>query len=103
MGDESDFAFLHKAGYFRWHGSTHQRLHHDDVSFSRDDLDYFSFKIRYSLRKAAPDLLKAATDRHNAVLAIRNVSALCAVGAKSQHGVHIVSGIGSKKVLGDLF
>ncbi len=103
MGDASDLAFLHEARDIRWHRPAEQRLHHDGVLFALDHLDDFDPEIRDGLRKAAPDLFKAATDRHDTVLAIGKVSSLCAVGAKSEHAFDIMSVIGGEELLGDRF
>jgi len=82
-------------------GPTKQRLYHDDVSFGLDHLVYFDTEIRHGSQQAAPDLFKATPDRHEAFLAIRKVSSLCAVSAKSQHAVDIMSVIGGEKLSGD--
>src|SRR6266436_320007 len=101
--DTSNLSFLYEACDIRRHRPTEQCLHDDSVLFTRDHLDYFDPKIRYGLRKAAPDFFKTTTDRHDAVLAVGKVTSLCAVSAKSQHAVNVMSVVGGKKSLGDRF
>src|SRR5712675_1808108 len=103
VSDTSNLSFLYEACDIRRHRSTEQCLHDDSVLFTWDHLDYFNPKIRYGLRKAAPDFFKTTTDRHDAVLAVRKVTSLCAVSAKSQHAINVMSVVGGKKSLGDRF
>src|SRR5260370_11481798 len=97
VGDAIGLAFRYKTRDIRRHGPTEQRLYHDDVSFGLDHLVYFDTEIRHGPQQAAPDLFKATPDRHEAFLAIRKVSSLCAFSAKSQHAVAIMSVIGGGK------
>src|SRR5882672_524895 len=103
VGDTSNFSFLYEACDIRWHRPTEQCLHDDSVPSTWDHLDYFDRKIRYGLWKAAPDSFKTTTDRHDAVLAVRKVTSLCAISAKSQHAVNVMSVVGGKKSLSDRF
>src|SRR6266478_2781064 len=103
VGDTSNLSFLYEACDIRRHRPTEQCLHDDGVLFTWDHLDYFDPKIRYGLRKAAPDFFKTTTDRHDAVLAVRKVTSLCAVSAKSQHAVNVMGVVGGKKSLGNRF
>src|ERR1700733_16314681 len=66
-----------------------------------DHLVYFDTEIRHGPQQAAPDLFKTTPNRHEAFLAIRKVSSLCAVSAKSQHAFDIMSVIGGEKLSGD--
>src|SRR5271170_3656070 len=48
-----------------------------------------------------PDILEAAPDRHEAVLAIGQVASLGAVGAQGQHALDVVSVVCGEERLGD--
>src|SRR5882762_7823267 len=53
------------------------------------------------MREAAPDILEAAPDRHEAVLAVGQVASLGALGAQGQHAVDVVSVVCGEELLGD--
>src|SRR5580658_7221794 len=76
MGDPSGLALFYEARHIRGHRSTDQRLHYDGVLFGLDDLDDFGPEVGDGLRKATPNLFKAATDWHDTVLAVGNISSL---------------------------
>src|SRR5271155_3004246 len=90
VGNPSDLTLLYQARDIRRHRSTDQRLHDDGVLFGLDHLDYFGPEVRNSLRKAAPNLFKAAANGHDTVLAIGDISSLSAFSAKSEHAVDIM-------------
>jgi len=62
VGDPSDLTLFYEARDIRRHRSTDQRLHDDGVLFGLDHLDDFGPEVGDGLRKAAPNLFKAATD-----------------------------------------
>src|SRR5258706_2697338 len=101
VSDAVGLAFRYKTWDIRRHCPTELRLYHDDVLFGLDHFVYLDTEIRHGPQQAAPDLFKATPDGHEAFLAIRKVSSLCAVSAKSQHAVDIMSVIGGEKLSGD--
>src|SRR5271169_3613300 len=101
MGDAIDLALLYDARDVGRHRPAKQCLHRDGVVFAFDQFDDLDPEVRHRLREAAPDCFKAAPDRHGAVLAVRKVPSLCAVSAKRQHALDIMSVIGGEKPFGD--
>jgi hypothetical protein len=95
-------AFFAMPGTSRWYRPAHHSLDDGGVSFS-EHLDYFDAEIGDGLRKGAPDAVKAAPNRHNTVTAIRSVSSLCIISAKSEHAFDIMSVIGGEELFGDRF
>src|SRR5271167_4677047 len=87
VGDPSDLTLFYEAGDFRRHRSTDQRLHDDGVLFGLDHLDDFGPEVGDGLRKAAPNLFKAATDGHDTVLAVGHISSSSPLSAKSDHAI----------------
>src|SRR6266403_2900519 len=76
VGDPSDLTLFYEVRDIRRHRSTDQRLHYDGVLFGLDHLDDFGPEVGDGLRKAAPNLVKAATDRHDTVLSVGDISPL---------------------------
>src|SRR6266446_8972919 len=99
MGDPSDLTFFYEVRDIRRHRSTDQRLHYDGVLFGLDHLDDFGPEVGNGLRKAAPNLFKAATDWHDTVLAVGDISSLSPLSAKSEHAVDVMRVIGGDEVL----
>ena len=58
--------------------STDQPLHYDGVLFGLDHLDDFGPEVGDGLRKAAPNLFKAATDWHDTVQISIHVASMSA-------------------------
>src|SRR5271156_6481186 len=103
VGDPSDLTLFNEARNIRRHRSTDQRLHDDGVLFGLDHLDDFGPEVGDGLRKAAPNLFKAATDWHDTALTVRDISSLSALGAKSEHAVDVMRVISGEEFLGDRF
>src|ERR1700691_4395478 len=103
VGDSSDLTLFYEASDIRWHRSTDQRLHYDGVVFGLDHLDDFGPEVGDRLRKAAPNVFKAATDWHDTVLAVGDISSLSPLSAKSEHAVDVMRVIGGEEFLGDRF
>src|ERR1700679_2943485 len=96
-------AFMAEARDIGRHLSTDQRLHDDGVLFGLDHLDDFGPEVGDGLRKAAPNAFKAATDWHDTLLAIGEISSLSPLSAKSEHAVDIMSVISGEEFLSDRF
>src|SRR5258707_6938925 len=103
VGDPADFTLFYEAGNIRRHRSTDQRLHYDGVLFGLDHLDDFGPEVGDGLRKAAPNLFKAAADGHDTVLAIGDISSLSRHSAKSEHAIDIMRVISGEEFLSDRF
>src|SRR6202040_4435440 len=80
-----------------------QRLHYDGVLFGLDHLDDFGPEVGDGLRKAAPNLFKAATDWHDTVLAVGDISSLSPLSTKSEHAVDVMRVISGEEFLSDRF
>src|SRR5271170_4531149 len=85
VGDPSDLTIFYEARDIRRHRSTDQRLHYDGVLFGLDHLDDFGPALGAGRRKAAPNVFKTASDRHDTVLALGDISTLSPLSAKSEH------------------
>src|SRR3984957_2462587 len=103
VGDPSDLTLFYEARDLRRHRSTDQRLHYDRVLFGLDHLDDFGPEVGDGLRKVAPDLFKAATDWHDTVLAVGDVSSLSPLCAKSEHAVDVMRVVSGVEFLSDRF
>jgi hypothetical protein len=101
VGDPSDLTLFYEARNVRRHRSTDQRLHYEGVLFGLDHLDDFGPEVGDGLLKAAPNLFKAATDRHDTVLAVGDISPLSPLSAKSEHAVDVMRVISGEEFLGD--
>src|SRR5258708_16187448 len=103
VGDPPDLTFFYEARDIGRHRSTDQRLHDDGVLFRLDHLDDFGPEVGNGLRKAAPNLFKAAEDWHDTVLAVRDISPLSPLCAKSEHAVDVMRVISGEEFLSDRF
>src|SRR6266403_1990227 len=103
VGDPSDLTLFYEARDIRRHRSTDQRLHYDGVLFGLDHLDDFGPEVGDGLRKAAPNLFKAATDWHDTILAVGDISPLSPLSAKSEHAIDVMRVISGEEFLGDRF
>src|SRR5712671_2831673 len=103
VGDPSDLTLFYEVRDIRRHRSTDQRLHYDGVLFGLDHLDDFGPEVGDGLRKAAPNLFKAATDWHDTVLAVGGISSLSPVSANGEHAVDVMRVIGGEECLSDRF
>src|SRR5258705_6451751 len=99
VGDPSDLTLFYEVRDIRRHRSTDQRLHYDGVLFGLDHLDDFGPEVGDGLRKAAPNLFKAATDWHHTVLAVGDISPLSPLSAKSEHAVAVTRVISGEEFL----
>jgi hypothetical protein len=100
MGYEYDLALLRNAGRIGWNGPAHHGLDHDSV-FCGKHFDHFDSEVGDSLRKGAPDGVKAAPNRDHTVSAIGRVSPDRIISAKREHALDIVSVIGGEELAGD--
>src|SRR5882762_5789237 len=103
VGDPPNLTLFYEARDIRRHRSTDQRLHYDGVLFSLDHLDDFGPEVGDGLRKAAPNLFKAAADWHDTVLAVGDISSLSPLSAKSEHAVDVMRVISGEEFLSDRF
>src|ERR1700733_2561183 len=103
VGDPSDLTLFYEARDIRRHRSTDQRLHYDGILFGLDHLDDFGPEVGDRLRKAAPNLFKAATNWHDTVLAVGDISSLSPLRAKSEHAVDVMRVISGEEFLSDRF
>src|ERR1700689_2822883 len=103
VGDPPDLTLFYESRNIRRHRSTDQRLHYDGVLFGLDHLEDFGPEVGDGLRKAAPNLLKAAPDWHDTVPTVRDISSLSPLGAKSEHAVDVMRVISGEECLGDCF
>src|SRR6266851_3073128 len=103
VGDPPDLTLFYEARDIGRHRSTDQRLHDNGVLFGLDHLDNFCPEVGNGLRKAAPNLFKAATDGHDTALAIGDISSLSPLSAKSEHAIDVMRVIGGEELLGDRF
>src|SRR6202166_4113315 len=103
VGDPSDLTLFYEVRDIRRHRSTDQCLHYDGVLFDLDHLDDFGPKVGDGLRKAAPNLFKAATDGHDTVLAVGDASPLGPLSAKCEHAVDVMRVISGEEFLSDRF
>src|SRR5580658_8980065 len=103
VGDPSDLTLFYEARDIRRHRSTDQRLHYDDVLFGLDHLDDFGAEVGDGLRKAAPNLFKTATDWHDTILAVGDISSLSPLSATSEHAVDVMRVISGEEFLGHRF
>src|SRR6267142_3637626 len=101
MGDAIDLAFLYDPRDVGRHRPDKQSLHRDGVAFALDQFDDLDPEVRHRMREAAPDILEAAPDRHEAVLAVGQVASPGALGAQGQHAVDVVSVVCGEELLGD--
>src|SRR5271154_147610 len=101
VGDPSDLTLFYEARDIRRHRSTDQCLHYDGVLFGLDHLDDFGPEVGDGLRKATPNLFEAATDWHDTVLAVGDISSLSPLSAKSKHAVHVMRVVSGEEFLGD--
>src|SRR5271154_2782160 len=99
VGDPSDLTFFYEARDIRRHRSTDQCLNYDGVLFGLDHLDDFGPEVGDGLRKAAPNLFKAATDWHDTVFAVGDISSLSSLSAKIEHAVDVMRVISGEKLL----
>src|ERR1700687_603150 len=103
VGDPSDLTLFYEVRDIRRHRSTDQCLHYDGVLFGLDHFDDFGPEVGDGLRKAAPNLFKAATDRHDTVLAVGDISRLSPLSAKTEHAVYVMRVISGEEFLSDRF
>src|ERR1700720_2655691 len=103
VGNPPDLTLFSEARDIRRHRSTDQRLRYDGVLFGLDHLDDFGPEVGDGLRKAAPNLFKAATDWHDTVLAVGDISSLSPLSAKSEHAVDVMRVISGEEFLRDRF
>src|SRR5271156_1068280 len=103
VGNPSDLTRFYEARDIRRHCSTDQRLHYDGVLFGLDHLDDFGPEVGDCLLKAAPNVFKAPTDWHDAVLAVGNISPLSPLSAKSEHAVDVMRVISGEEFRSDRF
>src|SRR5258708_10413704 len=78
-------------------------MHNNSVAFGVDQLDNFCPEMGNGLRKAAPNLFKAATDWHDTALAVRDISPLSPLSAKSEHAIDVMRVIVGEELLRDRF
>src|ERR1700679_3335100 len=100
VGDPPDLTLFYEARDIRRHRSTDQRLHYDGVLFGLDHLDDFGPKVGDGLRKAAPNLLKGATDLDHTVLPVGDISPFSPLSAKGEHAVDVMRVISGEEFLG---
>src|SRR5258708_14068649 len=99
VGDPPDLTLFYEARDIGRHRSTDQRLHDNGVLFGLDHLDNFCPEVGNGLRKAAPNLFKAATDWHDTPLAVRAISPLIPLTPKMAHLIPAMPALAAEEFL----
>jgi hypothetical protein len=96
---EYDFTLLRNARSIHGHRPAHDGLDYQGRFLGKDYLYYLYSEVRDDLRKGTPNGVKATTNRHDAVAAVRGVPSLGILSTEREHLVDIVSVIGGEELL----